>query len=127
MARHLKEEFEKIQTVQDKAADKITAFSGSMMFVYLHAIVFAVWIIYNLSAVKSYQAAVALAPNEESYRISLALELIRHKSFEPARVVLEQAEQSRPDSWRVQVALGMVEYFAGSAEDATRTLLKAAI
>ena len=53
MARHLKEEFEKIQTVQDKAADKITAFSGSMMFVYLHAIVFAVWIIYNLSAVKN--------------------------------------------------------------------------
>ena len=80
----------------------------------------------NLSAVKSYQAAVALEPNEERYRISLALELIRHKSFEPARVVLKQAEQSYPDSWRVQVALGMVEYFAGSAEDATRTLLKAA-
>lgn len=48
MAKNLKEEFEKIQTLQDVAADKITAFSGSMAFVYLHAILFAVWIIYNL-------------------------------------------------------------------------------
>src|SRR5207248_3276089 len=39
----------------------------------------------SLSAVRSYQAAVALAPNEEKYRLSLALDLIRHKSFEPAR------------------------------------------
>lgn len=80
----------------------------------------------NLSAVRSYQAAVALAPNEEKYRLSLALDLIRHKSFAPARVVLKQAEELHSNSWRVQVALGMVEYFAGNAEDATRTLLKAA-
>jgi len=80
----------------------------------------------NLSAVRAFQAAVALAPIEEKYRLSLALELIRHKSFEPARLVLKQAEQSHPDSWRVQFALGMVEYFAGTAEDATRRLLKAA-
>lgn len=80
----------------------------------------------NLSAVRSYQAAVELAPDEEKYRLSLAVELIRHKSFEPARLVLKQAAESHPDSWRVQVALGMVEYFAGTAEDATRRLLKAA-
>ena len=79
----------------------------------------------NLSAVRSYQAAIALAPNEEKYRLSLALDLIRHKSFEPARVVLKQAQESHPDSRRIQVALGMIEYFAGSAADATRTLLKA--
>jgi tetratricopeptide (TPR) repeat protein len=80
----------------------------------------------NLSAVRSYQAAIALGPNEEKYRLSLALELIRHKSFEPARVVLKQAKELHPASWRVEVALGMVEYFAGTAEDATRTLLRAA-
>jgi predicted Zn-dependent protease len=80
----------------------------------------------NLAAVKSYQAAVALAPNEEKYRLGLALDLIQHKSFEPARLVLKQAEQLHPDSWQIRVALGMVEYFAGSAEDANRTLLKAA-
>lgn len=80
----------------------------------------------NLSAVRSYQAAVALAPNEEKYRLSLALDFIRHKSFEPARAVLKQAEELHSDSWRIEVALGMVEYFAGSADDAARRLLKAA-
>ncbi len=48
MAKHLTEEYKKIQTIQDIAANKITAFSGSMMFVYLHAIIFAVWIFVNL-------------------------------------------------------------------------------
>lgn len=46
--RHLKHEFEKVQTYQDKAADRITAFSGSMAFVYIHAIIFTVWIVENL-------------------------------------------------------------------------------
>jgi Flp pilus assembly protein TadD len=80
----------------------------------------------NLAAVRSYQMAVTLAPREERYSLSLALELIRHKSFEPARVVLKQAQEIDPKSWRVQVALGMVEYFAGSAEDASKLLLGAA-
>jgi len=48
MARHLTDEFKKIQTIQDIAANKITAFSGSMMFVYIHAVVFAIWIVVNL-------------------------------------------------------------------------------
>jgi len=80
----------------------------------------------NLAAVRSYQAAVALAPSEEKFRLSLALDLIRHKSFEPASVVLKQAQGLHPESWRVKAALGMVEYFAGSAEDATKMLLEAA-
>ena len=48
MAKHLLEEYKKIQTVQDIWADKITRFSGSMAFVYIHAIIFAVWIAVNL-------------------------------------------------------------------------------
>lgn len=80
----------------------------------------------NLASVHSYEAAVALAPNDEKYRISLALELMRHKSFEPARVVLKQAEELHPDSWRIQFAVGMVEYFAGSLQDAIKTLLNSA-
>lgn len=79
----------------------------------------------SLAAVHNYETAVGLAPNEERYRLSLALELIRHKSFDPARLVLHQAEQVRPESWRIQVALGMLEYFAGSAGDANRILLRA--
>jgi len=80
----------------------------------------------NLEAVQHYQTAVALAPNEEEYRLSLALELMRHKSFEPARLVLQQAQEIQPDSWRILVALGIVDYFAGSAENAVSALLKAA-
>jgi len=80
----------------------------------------------NLAAVRSYQAAVALAPNDENYRLSLAVEFIRHNNFDAARVVLKQAEELWPKSWRVQLANGMVEYFAGSYEEASRILIRAA-
>ncbi|MGA7221932.1 MAG: tetratricopeptide repeat protein [Candidatus Acidiferrales bacterium] len=80
----------------------------------------------NLAAVKGYQAAVELAPNDERYRLSLAVELIRHSSFEPAKVVLKQGEELQPESWRIQLALGMVEHFGGTDEDATKYLLRAA-
>jgi predicted Zn-dependent protease len=44
-----------------------------------------------LEAAKAYQQAVALAPDQEQYRIALALELVQHYSFEPAIAVLQQA------------------------------------
>jgi Flp pilus assembly protein TadD len=80
----------------------------------------------NISAAKSYQAAIALSPNDEKYRLSLAVELIRHKSFEAAEVVLEQARQARSSSWRVELALGMVEYFLGNDQESSRILLHSA-
>jgi tetratricopeptide (TPR) repeat protein len=80
----------------------------------------------NLAAVRNYQAAVTLAPNEEKYRLSLAVEFIRHKNFDAARVVLQQAEKLQPDSWRIQLALGMLEYFTGTDQEATRILVRAA-
>jgi tetratricopeptide (TPR) repeat protein len=54
------------------------------------------------------------------------VEFVRHKSFDAARVVLKQAEEFWPKSWRIQLALGMVEYFAGSDEEASRILEHAA-
>src|SRR5580700_10613321 len=80
----------------------------------------------SLAAVKGYQAAVELAPNDERYRLSLAVELIQHSSFEPAKVVLKQGEELQPESWRIQLALGMVEHFGGTDEGATKYLLRAA-
>ena len=41
-------EFERSKSLQDRVADLITAFSGSMLFVYLHLAWFAVWIVINL-------------------------------------------------------------------------------
>ena len=80
----------------------------------------------NLGAVKSFQAAVVLAPNEEKHRVALALELLRHKSFEATKVVLQQADESHPNSWRIQFALGMLEYFMGKEDEATPILQRAA-
>src|SRR3954466_15983832 len=40
----LKHEQERAQARQDRAADKITAFSGSMLFVYIHIVWFGCWI-----------------------------------------------------------------------------------
>jgi Flp pilus assembly protein TadD len=80
----------------------------------------------NLAAVRSYQAAVALAPNEEKYRLSLAVEFMRHQNFDAAKLVLKQAEEFQPKSWRIQLALGMIEHFAGSDDEASRILIHAA-
>ena len=80
----------------------------------------------NLAAARSYQAAVALAPDQEKYRLSLAVELIRHKNFDAARLILKQAGQIFPNSWRILLAQGMVEYFAGSDDEASRLLVHAA-
>jgi uncharacterized membrane protein len=38
---------ERRRGLQDRAADQITAFSGSMMFVYLHVLWFTAWIVLN--------------------------------------------------------------------------------
>ena len=80
----------------------------------------------SLAAVKSYQAAVLFAPGEEKYRLSMAVELIRHSNFDAARLVLKQAEETLPKSWRIELTLGMVEYFGGTDEAATKYLLQAA-
>ena len=41
----LKHAEERAQSVQNRIADRITAFAGSMNFVYLHIALFAVWMI----------------------------------------------------------------------------------
>ena len=41
------EELKKLRTVEDKLADKITAFAGSMKFVYAHVLWFILWIAAN--------------------------------------------------------------------------------
>jgi uncharacterized membrane protein len=44
----MREQAEKDKSWQDRCADKITQFSGSMLFFYLHAIWFGAWIGVNL-------------------------------------------------------------------------------
>jgi low affinity Fe/Cu permease len=46
----LKREKERAEARQNRAADRITAFSGSMLFVYIHIIWFACWIGFGVEA-----------------------------------------------------------------------------
>ncbi|MGI8745410.1 MAG: tetratricopeptide repeat protein [Bryobacteraceae bacterium] len=79
----------------------------------------------SLAAVKSYQTAVALAPREEEYRFALALELLRHQTFDPAMAVLEQGVTDFPRSSRMRIALSVAYFLVDRDADASRTLLDA--
>lgn len=48
-SRHEQLVFARMRTSQDRFADAITAFAGTMRFVYVHAVWFTVWIALNLS------------------------------------------------------------------------------
>ncbi len=43
-------ELSRAKSAQNRVADKITAFAGSMSFVYLHLVWFAAWIIFRVEA-----------------------------------------------------------------------------
>jgi uncharacterized membrane protein len=43
-------ELSRAKSAQNRVADKITAFAGSMAFVYLHLLWFAAWIIFRVEA-----------------------------------------------------------------------------
>jgi uncharacterized membrane protein len=46
-ARHARE---RAESIQNNIADRITTFAGSMSFVYLHVIWFAVWIVFSVES-----------------------------------------------------------------------------
>ena len=46
----IEHELSRARSAQNRVADKITAFAGSMKFVYIHVLWFAVWIIFRVEA-----------------------------------------------------------------------------
>jgi tetratricopeptide (TPR) repeat protein len=78
-----------------------------------------------VAAAECYQRAVALAPKDERYRLSLGMELLKHESFEPALVVFKQAAGLFPDSVRMRVALGMTYFFLERYAEASEALTQA--
>ena len=48
MAINANKEIKKFITAENKAADKITSFAGTMSFVYLHSFWFGLWVLINL-------------------------------------------------------------------------------
>jgi tetratricopeptide (TPR) repeat protein len=79
----------------------------------------------SLTAAHSYQAAVNLQPSEERYHIALALELLRHQTFDAALVVLNQSATLFPESARVKILLGLTYFFVDRSADAVQALLEA--
>lgn len=48
--RHKQEE--KNKTLEERLADKVTRFTGSMLFVYIHLALFGIWIVWNLGVIR---------------------------------------------------------------------------
>ncbi len=48
MALNANKEIQKFKTIEDKAADRITSFAGTMSFVYIHSVWFGIWVLINL-------------------------------------------------------------------------------
>jgi uncharacterized membrane protein len=48
MAINANKELQKFKTAEDKVADKITSFAGTMSFVYIHLTWFGIWVLINL-------------------------------------------------------------------------------
>ncbi len=78
-----------------------------------------------VEAAQSYQRAAELAPAVEQYRINLALELVRHATFEPAATVLERASADFPRSARVKTLLAVTYYAQAKVNEAVRALIAA--
>ena len=49
-ARHERSLLNHIRRAEDRAADKVTGFAGSLKFVYVHIVWFVVWIVINVGA-----------------------------------------------------------------------------
>jgi uncharacterized membrane protein len=52
--KNIKKIIEKRKNFIDKVSDKITEFTGSMAFVYLHIIWFGLWLLYNLTSPEAF-------------------------------------------------------------------------
>jgi Tfp pilus assembly protein PilF len=71
------------------------------------------------AAANAYQAAVAMAPAQEAYRLALATELMQHQTFKPALAVLRQAQTLFPPSARILTLIGIAQYANSDKDEAT--------
>jgi tetratricopeptide (TPR) repeat protein len=78
-----------------------------------------------LDAVRAWERAVALEPQNEEYCFSYLSELLRHKNYDAAVLVGDAAVRNIPNSVRLRLALVAALYGGGRVEDAHRTLLMA--
>jgi tetratricopeptide (TPR) repeat protein len=77
------------------------------------------------AAVHSHESAVALAPQEERFRLSLGAELLKYQQYQSAVSVFQQAVELFPNSVRSYVGLGMASYFMERYDESVAAFLRA--
>ena len=77
-----------------------------------------------LGAVREYEEAVRLEPNEQNY-FDWAAELLLHRASEPAAQVFAKGADAHPTSARLLAGLGTALYASGSYDEAARRLCAA--
>jgi predicted Zn-dependent protease len=76
-------------------------------------------------AIHHHQDAVALAANEERYRLSLGATLIEYGDYGGAAEVFQKATALFPNSARSYVGLGMADYLIEKYDDSVSALIRA--
>lgn len=79
----------------------------------------------SVSAARSLQEAVRLSPQEEGFRIELAIELMRHQTYEPAVAILKQSMIDFPRSARTRTAFALTLFLSGKEQEGIAQLLEA--
>jgi tetratricopeptide (TPR) repeat protein len=79
----------------------------------------------SVASAKSFEEATRLSPGEERFALALAVELMRHRTFRPAIVILERSVLNFPRSPRLRTALGLALFLSGDEPRGTTKLLEA--
>lgn len=79
----------------------------------------------SAAALRSHQAAVSLAPQQERYRLALGAALMKYRAYEPATEAFQQAVSLFPNSARAYVGLGMAEYLVEKYDESVAAFLHA--
>src|SRR3569832_468813 len=91
-------EEEENRTVQERVSDSITRFTGSLKFVYIHALLFGGWIIWNLGWVPG------LPPFDPSF-VVLAMAASVEAIFLATFVLISQNRMQAQDERRAELDL----------------------
>jgi uncharacterized membrane protein len=92
------EEEKRQEAMQDRAADRITRFAGSMTFVYLHVFIFGGWISINLGFVP-------VLPSFDPSLVVLAMVASVEAIFISTFVLISQNRMSKADAERADLNL----------------------
>lgn len=78
-----------------------------------------------VDALKHYQEAVRLDPNNDKLAFDLGAELLIHANYDAARTVFQAAKERFPKASRIFIGLGTAEFMKGKTADAVGSFLTA--